>query len=161
MNRVTDWSEWSREAVELMRRRNLAWQTRFELTSEPFHWDLASATLRFERATDVVAAALCVVGTTSISEGTFLWAWANEGIPSVATAGLERVREFGVANELMLLTTPEVRGTRSDALEILATAGRILDAEGVFSAPSGDVTCYFVLQSFRVEPSSLNSRDDG
>ena len=136
-----------------MQRRNAEWQTRFGLTDEPFRWDLASATLRFERSSDAVVAALCLVGTSSEWEGTFLWAWANETIPPAARAGLDRVREFGEVYDLPLLTTATLRGSRADALEILAIAGRLLDAEGVFISSDADVTCYFALTSFWVEPS--------
>ena len=150
---MTDWSVWSREAVALMQRRNQAWQARFELTNEPFLWDLTSATIHFRRNNDRVVASLCLVGTTSESEGTFMWAWANETIPPAAVQGLDIVRRFGEANDLPLLTEREFRASRPDALEVLAVAGRILDAEGVFVAPDGDVTCFFALSSFHVEPS--------
>jgi hypothetical protein len=149
---MTDWSAWSRDAVALMQRRNQEWQDRFSLAKAPFHWDLDSATIRFRRKHDQVIASLCLVGTTSEAEGTFLWAWANETIPPAARHGLEAVRRFGEVNQLPLLATPEVKGSRSEALELLAVAGRIMDAEGAFVDPTGDVTCFFALSHFRIEP---------
>jgi hypothetical protein len=149
---VIDWSAWSREAVAIMQQRNDAWQARFELTDAPFDWDLESATIRFQRDDDQVVASLCLVGTTAESEGTFLWAWANDAIPSAGIRGLDAVRRFGETNGLALLTSAELRGARPQALEILAIAGRILNAEGVFIAPAGDVTCFFALDAFRIEP---------
>jgi hypothetical protein len=53
-----------------MQERNVAWQERFALHGRPFHWDLESATIAFQRDHDDVLAALCVVGTTSNTEGT-------------------------------------------------------------------------------------------
>jgi len=152
--REHDWGAWSREAVELMQRRNEAWQARFRLTTEQYQWDLHDATIRFQRSNDQVVASLCLVGTTSESEGTFLWAWANETIPPAALRRLDVVRRFGEVNDLPLLTSAELPASRPEALEILAIAGRILDGEGVFIAPAGDVTCFFVLTSFQVEPST-------
>jgi hypothetical protein len=137
-----------------MQERNVAWRARFGLTTESFRWDLASATLRFEAPGQAIVASVCLVGTTSDSEGTFLWAWANEAIPPAALEGLERVRSFGEINGLSLFTTAEFPGSRAEALEILACAGRILDAEGVFTDRSEDVTCFFVLKSFHLEPSA-------
>jgi hypothetical protein len=151
---MTDWSAWSREAVALMRQRNDAWQARYGLTDQPYHWDLTSATIRFQRDTDQVVASLRLVGTISESDGTFLSAWANETIPPAATEGLDAVRRFGEENDLPLLTAGEFPASRQDALEILAIAGRLLDAKGVFIDQSGDVTCFFALMSFRVQPSS-------
>lgn len=149
---VTDWGAWSRESVALMQRRNDEWHARFRLTNDPFRWDLETATIRFHRATDHVVASLCLIGTISDVEGTFLWAWANDTIPHSATAGLQEVQRFGEAHRLTLLIEPEFPASRADALEILATAGRILDADGVFIDSAGDVTCFFALKSFRVEP---------
>ena len=137
-----------------MQGRNNDWVARFELTAEPFHWDLETATLRFQRARDQVVASLCLVGTTSECEGTFLWAWANETIPPAATRGLEQVRQFGEANDLSLLTEAEFAGSRPDGLEVVAIAGRILDADGTFVAADGDVTRFFTLSAFRLEPSA-------
>jgi hypothetical protein len=150
---VTDWRAWSRGAVALMQRRNDAWRARYGLTDQPFQWDLTSATIRFQRGTDQVVASLRLVGTTSESEGTFLWAWGNETIPPAAIEGLDAVRRFGEANDLPLLTEAEYPASREDALEILAIAGRLLDAEGVFIDQNGDVTCFFALTSFRAQPS--------
>jgi hypothetical protein len=35
---------------------------------------------------------------------------------------------------------------------MLAVAGRVLDAEGVFVAPEGDLTLFFVLHGLRTRP---------
>ena len=152
--REQDWAAWSREAGRLMQRRNEAWKAKFGLTNEPYHWDLDDATIRFTRSNDEVVASLCLVGTTSEHDGTFLWAWANEIIPPAAIQRLGVVREFGDKNDLPLLTEPEHRGSRPEGLEIVAIAGRILDAEGVFIDRAGDVTFFFALMSFHVEPNT-------
>ena len=134
-----------------MAARNAAWPARYGLEKRPFRWDLETATFRFERPGDAVVASLVLIGTTSEVEGTFLWSWANDAIPPAARQGLETVRDFGVRHDLALLTEPELKGGRPEALEALAIAGRILDAPGVFIDPAGDVTCFFVLTAFRVE----------
>src|SRR5687767_7024312 len=127
---ATDWAAWSREAVQLMRRRNADWEQRFTLQGCPFVWDLETASIRFERTLDDVVASICLVGTTSSPEGTFLWAWANEAIPSVTRRGLDLVRAFGAKHDLSVLTTAELPGGRPEALEMVAIAGRVLDADG-------------------------------
>jgi hypothetical protein len=133
-----------------MQGRNADWEQRFALQHCPFFWDLDAASIRFERNLDDVLASICLAGTTSHSEGTFLWAWANEAIPSGAQRGLDLVRAFGAKHSLSLLTTAEFPGGRPEALEMVAIAGRVLDAEGVFIDPGTDVTCYFALSGFRV-----------
>jgi hypothetical protein len=149
---TTDWGAWSRQAVRLMQERNAVWQQRFGLASGcPFHWDLGMATIEFRRTTDEVVAGVCVVGTTSVHENTFLWGWADENIPPAARKRLEQVREFGAKHNLDLLTTPQFPGGRPEALEMAAVTGRVLDAEGVFSdSVDDDLTVFFVLSGFHV-----------
>jgi hypothetical protein len=149
---MTDWAEWSREAVSTMQARNRAWTSRFELERAPYRWDLGTAELVFQRAGDRVVAALCVVGTVSAAQGTFRWAWANDVTPPGATRGLDLVRAFGELHDLPLLTTPEWPGGRAEGLEMLAIAGRIQDASGGFVDADGDLTLFFTLTDFRVVP---------
>jgi hypothetical protein len=147
---ITDWVAWSREAVRLMQERNAAWQQRFGLSECPFQWDINTATITFRRDTDEVSASVCVVGTTSVAESTFLWGWANENVPPMARRYLEKVREFGARHQLQLLTTPEFPGGPAEALEMLAIAGRVLNAEGVFIHSVGDLTLFFALSDFQI-----------
>ena len=149
---MTDWAEWSRQAVAAMSACNEAWVSRFDLKRAPFHWDLATAELRFERATDHVVADVCVVGTVSKVTGTFLWAWANDAIPVAATRGLDVVRTFGITHDLALLTEPEWPGGRAEGLEMLAIAGRVQDASGGFIDGAGETVFFFTLHRFRTRP---------
>lgn len=144
-----DWAHWSKEACALMQSRNDCWRRSFGLVDATYHWDLGSATIRFEGKGSLVLADLCVVGTTSASEGTFLWGWANESLPPAVTSGLEVVRRFGQEHDLPLLVVPEMPGARAEGLECAGIAGRIQDAAGVFVDTCGDVTMYFTLAGFR------------
>ena len=103
----------------------------------------------FRSGTAEVVADLCVVGSVSECEGTFLWAWANEAIPPKSRQGLERVLAFGESNGLDLLTTPEWPGARPEGLEMAAVAARLLDAAGVWADKTADVTLFFALSRFR------------
>ena len=147
-----DWPRWSRESVALFQARNRDWQSRSSLRAQPYRFDLDSATLTFDRGSDLVVADLTVIGTTSRSEATFLWSWANESLPAIATTLASRVRAFGETNHLPLLTRSEWPGARPEGLEMLAISARILDAEGAFVHESGDVTFYFALFDFREMP---------
>lgn len=46
---VTDWNEWSPQAVAAMNARNKVWISRFGLERAPYRWDLPTAELLFER----------------------------------------------------------------------------------------------------------------
>ena len=144
-----DWRAWSREPVHLMQERNSHWVRDYDLEHRRYHWSIPDAQLVFPCEGASVLADICVIGSISVSAGTFLWAWANGAIPAHARRDLDRVREFGQRNALELLIKPEWKGGRSDGLEAAAVAGRVLDADGIWIAPKGDVTLFFALTNFR------------
>ncbi len=144
-----DWSAWSREAVALANERNRDWNAKWGLADcARYDWNLDAAELVLDRGDSSVVADVSVVGTTSDAAGTFLWAWAN---PTLANCrhGLERVQAFGEEHDLPLLTTPEWDGGRPEALEMMAIAVRVLDAEGCFIDNTDHGGIYFVLTNFR------------
>lgn len=150
---MTDsWAAWSREAVALANARNEGWVARFGLHGADYHWDLHAATLTLHRPGVTVAADLCFVGSISASEGTFLWGWANESIPQSARRRLDEVRAFGERYGLDRLIASEWPGTDADALEMMAVASRILDAEGTWIDRSADLTMVFALFNLRRTP---------
>ena len=142
----TDWNAWSREAVKAMQERNAQWQREYGLEgAPPAQWDLDSATMTLAGALGPVLATICLVGTTSDSEGSFLWSWANAAIPRQHGEALAAVHEFGRDNQLALLTTPRIQGGRPEATECLCIAGRLQRAVGTFIEQRGDVTLFFTL----------------
>jgi hypothetical protein len=147
-----DWQSWSREAVRLMQERNRAFVERFGLAGRAFRWDLDAAEIAFRSDGRAVVADLCVVGTVSEREATFLWSWDNEAVPQRARRRIDEVRAFGAAHGLPLLTTAEWPGGKAEGLEMLAIAGRVLDADGAFVAPDGSRTFFFTLHRFRTVP---------
>ncbi|HJQ59293.1 MAG TPA: hypothetical protein VJ890_20475 [Vineibacter sp.] len=149
-----DWEEWSREAVKLMQARNDSFVETFALAGRAYRWDLDVGQMAFVGADQAVVADLCVVGSVSTSEGTFLWSWANETIPAQARQRIDDVRAFGETHDLGLLTTAEWPATRAEGLEMLAVSGRILDADGVLVVPDGDRTIFLLLHRFRAQPAS-------
>lgn len=152
---ATDWAAWSREAVEMMVQRNAEWPRQLGLQGSPtYRWDLDSATLVLEGALHEVVATVCLVGTTSDSENSFLWSWANEAVPKLHGEALEVVHDFGRANHLALLTTARIPGGRPEATECLCIAARLQRAIGTFIDKQGDVTLYFTILYAQVAPST-------
>src|SRR5262245_65860766 len=95
-----------------MQERNDAWMREFALSGCQYEWNLDSAQILFRSDTVEVVADICVVGSVSEAQGTFLWAWANEEIPCQARRGLDKVRALGESNSLELLPIPD-RGGRA------------------------------------------------
>lgn len=147
-----DWGLWSQEAVRLMEMRNRASQEKFDLDGRPYRWNLVHAQIAFLFPEHAVVADLCDVGSVSTCEGTFLWSWANEAVCDRARDRVHEVRAFGEKHDLGLLTTAEWEGGKSEGLEMLAIAGRILDADGVWIDTANDLTLFFTLHQFRILP---------
>lgn len=143
-----DWSAWSRDAVKQMQARNARWQEHWQLKGAAYQWELEAATLTFTTPQGQVMAELCVAGTL-VEYDEFLWGWANDTLPAAATAPLKAVYDFGETHDLSLLTDFLIPGGHAQALECLALAARILDAEGVFIDQCDGVKLYFILRHFR------------
>jgi hypothetical protein len=135
-----------------MQARNQAFIDKYGLSGQPYRWNLEQGQMAFALAEHAVVADLCAVGSVSASEGTFLWAWANEAFPPQAKQRLPEVRGFGERHDLGLLMSAEWAGGHAEGLEMLAVAGRILDADGTWVDPDGDVTFFFTLHQFRTKP---------
>lgn len=147
----TDWAAWSREAVENMLAQNAQWPQQFGLHAPlKCRWDLERALLAFEGPLHEVVAAVCLVGTSSNKDGTFVWSWGNEAIPVQHAQALEVVYDFGREHQLALLTTPCIQGGRPEATECLAIAARLQRALGTYVDQQGDVSLYFSILHLQV-----------
>lgn len=147
----TDWAAWSRETVETMMVRNSQWPQQFGLPPEVKpRWDLERALLVLEGPLHDVVATVCLVGTTSDAEGSFVWSWANPAIPAQHGQALEVVHDFGRENHLVLLTQPRIEGGRPEATECMCIAARLQRAVGTFIDQQGDVGLYFTILHLQV-----------
>ena len=151
MSEEIDWSQWSRDATQLMSRRNDEWRSKYQLAGAEYFWDMHTGQISFRNLEHTVRADICVVGSTSISEGTFLWSWANDSIPDISKQRIHEVRAFGETHDLPLLQDAEWPATKEDGLEMLTVSSRILDAKGAWVAPVDDVTLFFALLNFNLE----------
>ncbi|NVB85791.1 MAG: hypothetical protein HOV81_45935 [Kofleriaceae bacterium] len=120
-----DWAAWSRDSVSQLSARARDLLARHSLAeSAPYRWDLETAALKLGNA----SFGLVTVGT--ITGGSFLWSWANDSIPPAAKVGIDKVRQFGIDNDLELLIESCAPGGLPQGQECLAIAARILDADG-------------------------------
>jgi hypothetical protein len=85
-------SEFRHDAVHELTRLNEACEKEFHIGSWPrWDYDLERGTLTFSKdGVPKVRASIQVIGTTSISGGTWMWGWANESLPSNVTKAVRR-----------------------------------------------------------------------
>ena len=138
----TDWAAWSREAVETMMARNAEWPRQFGLLAAPqYHWDLQNASLVLQGPLHAVQGTVCLVGTSSQSDGSFVWSWANASIPAQHGQALEMLR-FGQGRVLLIRGLVSV--DRLDQLALLLqlpALGQLLFRQCLFAHVSLSMQC--------------------
>lgn len=111
------------------------------------HWtyDLDAATLTFStRGVPQVVAQIQVVGSTSNRSKDWLWSWANDTIPEIASAELLRVKEFGAMEGIYRLTNAATPATEQTGWEFASVAAKILGAKGTFRCRGENGYLYLV-----------------
>lgn len=142
-------SEFRHLAVHELMRMNDSCEEEFHVSSWP-RWDyeLERGTLVFSAdGMPKVSASIQVVGTTSVSAGTWLWGWANDNLPPNVTELAQKVREFGRTENIVELTKTELADDEYLGWEMTAIAAKILGAKGADRCPGEDGFVYVVYLS--------------
>ena len=79
-----------------------------------------------------------VIGTTG-GDGDWLWAWANESIPTEVTRDAEGIHQFGIQRGVELLIKPRWTSDRVVDLgwEMTVAAAHLAKAQGALTVPYG------------------------
>lgn len=144
-------SEFRHGAVHELIRLNDLCEQKFQISSWPrWEYDFDRATLTFSQGgVPKVLASIQVVGTTSISGGTWLWGWANESLPSRVTNELANVRAFGKAEKIAELTEAELSDDEHLGWGMTAIAAKLLGAKGGYRCPGENGFVYLVYSSIQ------------
>jgi hypothetical protein len=139
------------EAVHQLMRLNEDCEKNFHISSWPkWHYDLDAGTLTFgENGVPHVIAEIQVVGTTSISGGTWLWGWANGYLPEGVTEAASRVRSFGKTENIPELTQDYLPDDEFIGWGMTAVAAKILGSVGAYPCPGDNGFVYVVYSSLR------------
>ncbi|MBX3611581.1 MAG: hypothetical protein KF871_16930 [Hydrogenophaga sp.] len=87
------------------------------------------------------------VGSFSLRSNTWLWGWADKGVPQHLSQPLSIVREVGQSQGFKQLTTRRWQGDTGDAQNMVAIAHWLLDGKGMYRAPDdeGQLLRYWVI----------------
>ena len=134
-----------------MAKRQPATYAQFGLDySMQYHWDTERAEMQFSnKGVPVASAALQFVGSIAGRPPTWLWGWANDSIPSAATARLAEVRQYGAEQGFDKLTQPEWVPEGDDGHDVMIVSACILGAPAFFHDHAGGASLYFVLDRFQ------------
>jgi hypothetical protein len=134
------------EAVHELMRLNELCEQEFRISSCPrWDYDFDRGTLTFsENGVPKVRASIQVIGTTSISGKTWMWAWANDSLPRNVTNEVAKVREFGAAENIAQLTKEELPDDEYLGWGLTAVAAKVLGAKGAYRCPDSNGFIYLV-----------------
>ncbi|MDR3637845.1 MAG: hypothetical protein P4L84_28830 [Isosphaeraceae bacterium] len=144
------WASLVAGARAMMAERQSATYAEFGLDySMQYRWDTERAEIVFSKAgTPVARADLQFVGSIAGREPTWLWGWANDAIPAVATGRLSEVRQYGEEQGFDKLTRPEWVPEGDDGHDMMIVSAYILGAPAFFHDHAGGTALYFVLEGF-------------
>jgi hypothetical protein len=151
------------EAVHQLMELNEGCEKTHRISSWP-RWDynFDAGTLTFsENGVPRVIATIQVIGSTSISGGTWMWAWANESLPAKVTEAVRRVRAFGQAENLAQLTQECLPDDEYLGWGMSAVAAKILRSKGAYRCPGENGFVYVVYSSLRFADEEPATPADG
>ncbi|HXW56371.1 MAG TPA: hypothetical protein VEJ67_11520 [Candidatus Cybelea sp.] len=142
-------SKFRHQAVHELMDLNELCEKEYHISSWPkWEYDLDRGTLAFTRDGVLkVLASIQVVGTTSISGGTWLWGWANESLTPKVTAQLAKVRVFGETENIPELTKAELPDDEYLGWGMTAVAAKLLAAKGAYRCPGENGFVYVIYSS--------------
>jgi hypothetical protein len=117
--------------------------------SMQYEWNLERADIVFSRGgVPTVRANLLFLASAVNPDGTWLWGWANDTIPAVATTRPVEIRRYGEAEGFAKLTESEWQPRLADCSDVMAIAAYLLDAPAFFLDRTQNLAMYFVLDGF-------------
>jgi hypothetical protein len=142
-------SEFRHAAVHELMRLCDSCEEEFHLSSwSRWDYDLKRGTLTFSQdGVPKVRASIQVIGTTSISGGTWMWGWANDSLPLNVTKEVAKVREFGATENIPELKEQELPDDEHLGWGLTAVAAKMLGAMGAYRCPGENGFIYVVYLS--------------
>jgi len=142
------------EAVHHLQDLNKKCEEEFRISSwARWDYDLDRGTLTFSQdGQPKVVAAIQVVGSISLSSGTWLWSWANQCFPLCVTQDVEKVRAFGELENLAELTQAKRPADEHVGWKMTAIAAKVLGAKGAYRCPGENGFVYVIYSSVTIVP---------
>ena len=145
------WEGFLNDAVEYLRGRQARLRSDFDLGQwDRYDYDQDTGTLTFSSGGRIgVVADIQIVGSTSKTTGTWLWAWDNPSVLESVKHCVDDVRAHGQKHGFAKLTTPKWTGDERDGWEMAAVAAYLLKAEGAYRAADELGVLFMVLRNVR------------
>lgn len=101
--------------------------------------NLAEGTISFTSADRTLTGPVQFIGSLSPATGTWLWGWANTGLPDHVVVSVSAAAAYGKANGISALVTPKL-GEVDDGLasELAAVAIHLAGSGTLYRAAAGE-----------------------
>lgn len=144
---INEWEGFVERGREYLQLRQDELTRDFDLSKhERYDFDQATGTLVFSNAGKAaVIAEIQFVGSFSENTRTWLWSWANSSVDPQLYAELDSVYEFGEERNFSKLTDPGWSAEEADGWDMAAVTAFLLNARGVYRAPSGNLQVFMVI----------------
>lgn len=123
-------------------------------------WGLADASWRLDQSErrlvfdaldgTTASADAQIVGTYDSEQGSWLWAWAHEGVAPPLRRHAERLRALGQQHGWPRLTEPQFDCTENEAWDFAALACKVCEAEGAYRGTDHAVLIFMTFTEVRV-----------
>ena len=142
-----DWDDFVEDAKDYHSERSAELRENFDIHKhEAYEWSMDDATLVFlNDGYETVIAKIQLVGTISVDDESWLWAWADESVPDRMVKKMNKVRRYGESHDFEALYLEEWEGDKEDGWEMAAIVAYLLDAEGVYCHSSADEHVFMVI----------------
>jgi hypothetical protein len=148
-----DWyPDWRHEAVHELQAKNRRLEEEFGISRWPrWDYDIHAGILTFsEGGVAKAIAEIQVVGTTSVSAGNWLWAWANDHWPDEGVTDSLRARSFGEEHGICELIHDYVADDgdlNGLGWELAAVTARVCGSAGVYRPPDENGALFLTYRS--------------
>ena len=89
------------------------------------------------------------IGSISNTSGTWRWSWANFSLHPQVVGRISAVRQYGLDNGFAPLVVPQWKADVVDAWELAGVAAYVLEAQGVYRAPTDNGYLFMALMGIR------------
>jgi hypothetical protein len=127
-----------------------------QLPYESWYYDQALGELIFSDG-DVVKIKIKyeTVGSVSKITDTWLWSWANPHLEEKIKTDIIKVKNYGIDNQLELLTKSKWYADQYDGWEMTAISAYLMNAKGAYRVPLDNT------YSFMIFKEVIDMRDEG
>ncbi|WP_309395831.1 DUF6882 domain-containing protein [Cerasicoccus maritimus] len=140
------------QCLEDLQVKSQAHEIAWGLNESKFVLDQVEGQIGFESPNDMlISAPVQIIGAYFPTEKVWQWSWDNNTVRPPLTEDADKVRAYGQEKGIAELTTAEVKiDDEAQCWEFTALACGLADAQGAYSAPTGNLVLFMTFGDYRI-----------